>query len=114
MEMVIVLALLYQQIGVAAFAGFAAVMCLMPMQFYFSRLFSTYRMRTVSRTDLRVKTVLEILIAADVMKMMVSACACAASLRGEFEIAHLECSWGSEGAMLMPASEGRMSRACDV
>ena len=70
MECAIVLGLLYQQVGVAAFVGFAAVLCLTPMQIFFSRLFGKYRRYTVGRTDLRVKTINEILNGADVMKMM--------------------------------------------
>lgn len=54
----------------AAFAGFAAILLLTPMQMFFSRLFGQYRRYTVQRTDMRVKTINEILIGADVMKMM--------------------------------------------
>jgi ATP-binding cassette subfamily C (CFTR/MRP) protein 4 len=70
MEIAIVLGLLYRQVGVAAFAGFGAILFLTPMQLWFSRLFGQYRRYTVQRTDMRVKTINEILIGADVMKMM--------------------------------------------
>lgn len=70
LECAVVLGLLYQQIGVAAFVGFAAILCIVPMQLYFSRLFAGYRRFTVGRTDARVKTINEILVGADVLKMM--------------------------------------------
>ena len=54
----------------AAFAGFGAILLLSPMQLTFSRLFAGYRRYTVARTDTRVKTINEILVGADVLKMM--------------------------------------------
>ena len=69
-ELAIVLGLLYRQVGVAAFAGVGACLLLTPMQLLFSRLQASYRHYTIKRTDLRVRTVNEILVGADVMKSL--------------------------------------------
>jgi len=70
MELAIVLGLLYVQVGVAAFAGVATFLLLTPMQLSFSRLQAKYRHYTIKRTDLRTRTINEILVGADVMKAL--------------------------------------------
>jgi len=69
-DCIIVLIILYYQIGVAAFAGFGAMFMMTPLQTFFSRLFARYRRLTLVETDARIKCVNEILVGADVVKMM--------------------------------------------
>jgi ATP-binding cassette subfamily C (CFTR/MRP) protein 4 len=70
LEAVVVLILLLYEIGVASLVGFGLLFLFMPLQTYFSKKFAQHRKETVHWTDLRVKTVNEILSAADIVKFM--------------------------------------------
>ena len=68
-EVAISLGLLIDFIGVSALVGMGVLFSLIPLQSYFSRLFASYRRQAVQWTDLRIKTINEILTGASVVKM---------------------------------------------
>ena len=68
-EVAVTLGLLLDFIGVSALVGMGVMFSLVPLQAYFSRLFSAFRKQAVHYTDLRVKVVNEILQGAAVVKL---------------------------------------------
>ena len=60
-EVAVTLGLLIQDIGVSALVGMGVLFSLVPLQSYFSRRFAAYRRKAVHWTDLRIKTINEIL-----------------------------------------------------
>ena len=69
LEVVVTLALLLDFIGVSALVGMGFLFSLVPLQSFFSRRFASYRKQAVTWTDLRIKTINEILTGAAVVKM---------------------------------------------
>ena len=67
-EIAVTLGLLIHFIGVSALVGMGVLFSLVPLQSYFSRLFASYRRQAVQWTDLRIKTINEILTGASVVK----------------------------------------------
>lgn len=68
LEALVVLYLIYRQIGVAAFFGFAVLLLMLPSQFIFSKRFATVRAATSKHTDARIKVVNEVLTGVEITK----------------------------------------------
>lgn len=69
LESIVVLYLIYREIGVAMFFGAAVVVAVVPIQFWFSRQFGAIRRVTMKHMDQRVKYVNEILVGTEIVKM---------------------------------------------
>ncbi|CAF1074562.1 unnamed protein product [Didymodactylos carnosus] len=69
LEALIVFGLIWMNIGVPTLFGYAVLILLIPLQLYFSKKFGTYRKNTLAWADKRIKTVNEILIGCQVVKM---------------------------------------------
>jgi len=61
--------LVYSNLGIPTLYGYAAILCLIPLQVFFGKRFSVIRRNTIKWTDLRIKFINEILTASSVMKM---------------------------------------------
>ncbi|XP_021935708.1 multidrug resistance-associated protein 4-like isoform X2 [Zootermopsis nevadensis] len=68
-QMVIIMYLVWQQIGIAMFSGVASVVLLIPLQAFIGKMISTLRLRTAKRTDQRIRFMNEIVVGIQVIKM---------------------------------------------
>ncbi|XP_023714338.1 probable multidrug resistance-associated protein lethal(2)03659 isoform X2 [Cryptotermes secundus] len=68
-EMVIIVYLMWRQIGIATLTGVASVVVLLPVQAFFGKMISTLRLRTARRTDQRIRFMNEIIVGIQVIKM---------------------------------------------
>lgn len=68
-EALAVLVVGYLEVGYSFLAGFAIIIMLIPMQWWFSKLIAKIRFNTVSRTDKRVKLCNQALVGARLMKI---------------------------------------------
>ncbi|PNF26824.1 hypothetical protein B7P43_G17385 [Cryptotermes secundus] len=61
--------LMWREIGFAAVIGVATIMLVIPLQAFFGKMLSTFRLRTAKRTDERVRFMNEIIVGMQVIKM---------------------------------------------
>jgi ATP-binding cassette subfamily C (CFTR/MRP) protein 4 len=66
---IVVMILLYQELGVASFAACATTFAMVPLQSFFSGRFASIRKKTMEFTDQRVKIIKEILVGSQIVKM---------------------------------------------
>uniref|UniRef100_A0A8C5C4F8 Cystic fibrosis transmembrane conductance regulator n=1 Tax=Gadus morhua TaxID=8049 RepID=A0A8C5C4F8_GADMO len=68
-QVAVVLALLWGEIGPSCLVGIALLIFLMPLQTQFGRMFSVYRSRTAVLTDQRIRTMNEVVTGMRIIKM---------------------------------------------
>ncbi|CAL8289846.1 unnamed protein product [Lota lota] len=68
-QVAVVVALLWQEIGPSCLVGIGLLIILMPMQTLFGRLFSTFRSKTAVLTDSRIRTMNEVVSGMRIIKM---------------------------------------------
>ncbi|CAF3981148.1 unnamed protein product [Adineta steineri] len=68
-EAIIVFVLIWKQIGIPTIFGYSVLLLLVPLQLFFSKKFGTYRNNTIEWSDKRVKTINEILVGCQIVKM---------------------------------------------
>ena len=69
LEAIIVFGFIWNQIGISTLFSYAVLLLLVPLQWFFSKKFGTYRKNTVRWTDERVKITNEILVGCQIVKM---------------------------------------------
>ncbi|XP_074845315.1 ATP-binding cassette sub-family C member 4 isoform X2 [Carettochelys insculpta] len=69
LQVVAVTALLWLDIGPSCLAGIAVLIILLPLQTLFGRLFSSLRSRTAAFTDVRIRTMSEVISGMKIIKM---------------------------------------------
>ncbi|WAQ93730.1 MRP4-like protein [Mya arenaria] len=69
LEAIVVLALLWRELGPSTFAGFAVMLLLIPVQVWMGKLFSRFRQKTAGYTDERVGLMNEIIAGMRLIKM---------------------------------------------
>ncbi|ELT99037.1 hypothetical protein CAPTEDRAFT_212470 [Capitella teleta] len=69
LQILAVMAILWVKLGPSSLCGFALLFLLVPLQFFFSRLFSILRRKTAIHTDERVSVMSEILNGVRIIKM---------------------------------------------
>ncbi|XP_020821464.1 LOW QUALITY PROTEIN: ATP-binding cassette sub-family C member 4 [Phascolarctos cinereus] len=68
-QAVAVTALLWLEIGVSCLAGMAVLLILLPLQSCFGKLFSSFRSQTAAFTDVRIRTMNEVITGIRIIKM---------------------------------------------
>nr|XP_020639200.1 multidrug resistance-associated protein 4 isoform X1 [Pogona vitticeps] len=69
LQAIVVTALLWLEIGPSCLAGMAVLIILLPLQTCFGRLFSSLRSRTAAFTDIRIRTMNEVITGMRIIKM---------------------------------------------
>ncbi|CAF3578840.1 unnamed protein product [Rotaria sp. Silwood1] len=69
LEAVIVFGIMWHEIGIPTLFGYAVLLLQLPLQWFFSKKFRTYRKNTMQWTDERVKITNEILVGCQIVKM---------------------------------------------
>ncbi|ORX94321.1 P-loop containing nucleoside triphosphate hydrolase protein [Basidiobolus meristosporus CBS 931.73] len=68
-QAVVIIVLLYREIGVSVFAGLCAFVFLLPLQTYFAKRFSRMREETVMYRDERIRSLSDVLSGIDLVKL---------------------------------------------
>uniref|UniRef100_A0A4X2MBL1 Multidrug resistance-associated protein 4 n=1 Tax=Vombatus ursinus TaxID=29139 RepID=A0A4X2MBL1_VOMUR len=68
-QAIAVTALLWLEIGVSCLAGMAVLLILLPLQSCFGKLFSSFRSQTAAFTDVRIRTMNEVITGIRIIKM---------------------------------------------
>ncbi|KAI8868431.1 P-loop containing nucleoside triphosphate hydrolase protein [Ramicandelaber brevisporus] len=68
-ELAICMYFLYDQLGVASFAGIGAIILMLPVQGWFSRRFAKFRSKTVARRDERIKYLSDLISGIQLVKL---------------------------------------------
>ncbi|CAF0933395.1 unnamed protein product [Rotaria sordida] len=69
LEALIVFGIIWHEIGIPTLFGYAVLLLQLPIQWFFSKKFRTYRKNTMQWTDERVKITNEILVGCQIVKM---------------------------------------------
>ncbi|XP_006879633.1 PREDICTED: multidrug resistance-associated protein 4 [Elephantulus edwardii] len=69
LQAVAVTALLWMEIGISCLAGMAVLIILLPLQSCFGKLFSSLRSKTATFTDVRIRTMNEVITGIQIIKM---------------------------------------------
>ncbi|KAH0624489.1 hypothetical protein JD844_031979, partial [Phrynosoma platyrhinos] len=69
LQAIVITALLWLEIGPACLAGMAVLIILLPLQTFIGRLFSSLRSRTAAFTDVRIRTMNEVIAGMRIIKM---------------------------------------------
>jgi ATP-binding cassette subfamily C (CFTR/MRP) protein 4 len=69
LEALIVFGIIWNQIGIPTLFGYTILLLQVPLQWFFSKKFGTYRKNTMQWTDERIKMINEILVGCQIVKM---------------------------------------------